>query len=335
MQTDQRLVFLLKRTDSAASAATQSARRRVRQEELRQKTQQRVRFHDAWCQTYIEVQEIGVQVDPRDLEQPLRVTASFAEEAEQPVEAVSVRSDVADDEDGVLNYSSAGGDENDDEGLFSASISSSKLSFDYAQSDAGFQVNLALENAGGHSDPIPSSPMTAQSTIARQRFDDSGGSAGEIAAARKVAPVAAAASSLIKKKMPPSRSATVAAHGARPKRRRHRAVVLAEKVDVAVQTDPQTLSPSSPSQLLADGQDQMYQAVPSPLRKYEVIGEDPNLFTEIDSWVLEASKKRYKSLRKIVKVLLSRLREVPKYRGQRQELIKIRAFFRWATENIT
>ena len=44
---------------------------------------------------------------------------------------------------------------------------------------------------------------------------------------------------------------------------------------------------------------------------------------------------RYKSLKKIVKTLLLKLKEEPKYNTHKADLIKVRAFFRWVSENIT
>lgn len=64
----------------------------------------------------------------------------------------------------------------------------------------------------------------------------------------------------------------------RPKRSRVR------KVDVAIQTENDIVTDESPS----------FKAVPSPLRKYEVIGDDPDLFNDIDSFVVnELGHKRY------------------------------------------
>ncbi len=74
-------------------------------------------------------------------------------------------------------------------------------------------------------------------------------------------------------------------------------------------------------------------AEPTTTRKFQLIGDDPDLFELVDSWVLEVSQKRYKSLKKIVGILVRLIEEEPFYRG-REDLAKIRAFFRWVTENI-
>ena len=71
----------------------------------------------------------------------------------------------------------------------------------------------------------------------------------------------------------------------------------------------------------------------SPLRKYELIGKDPTLFDLVDEWVLTVSRKRYKSLKHIVRLLSDQIENEPLY-ASIQELIKARAFFRWCTENI-
>ncbi len=56
-----------------------------------------------------------------------------------------------------------------------------------------------------------------------------------------------------------------------------------EKVDVAIQTEREVLTEEERSG---------FRAVPSALRKYEVIGDDPDVFRDIDQWVIEVSKKR-------------------------------------------
>lgn len=71
----------------------------------------------------------------------------------------------------------------------------------------------------------------------------------------------------------------------------------------------------------------------SPLRKYELIGKDPTLFHLVDQWVLTVSKKRYKSLKHIVRLLVDQIEEEESY-SPVSDLIKVRAFFRWCTENI-
>ena len=73
VQTDQRLVFLLRR------ARTQSAEENDDDDDddvmapddcskSESGSKKRIRYHDAWSQTFVEVQEIGVQVNPDELE---------------------------------------------------------------------------------------------------------------------------------------------------------------------------------------------------------------------------------------------------------------------------
>ena len=94
------------------------------------------------------------------------------------------------------------------------------------------------------------------------------------------------------------------------------------KSDVGVQTDEE-LSEE------AGG----YRAEPTLMRKYELIGSDPDVFKSIDQWVLEISSKRYKHLKKILALLAQHIEEEPAYNGI-EDLIRIRAFFKWTTENI-
>ena len=70
------------------------------------------------------------------------------------------------------------------------------------------------------------------------------------------------------------------------------------------------------------------------LKKYELLGEKaPVLFAQVESWVLEVSKKRYKSLKHIVRLLVEKTEESGLDR-RTEDLVKVRAFFRWCTENI-
>ena len=94
------------------------------------------------------------------------------------------------------------------------------------------------------------------------------------------------------------------------------------KSDVGVQTDEE-LSEE------AGG----YRAEPSQMRKYELIGSDPDVFKSIDQWVLDISSKRYKHLKKILALLAQHIEDEPAYNGI-EDLIRIRAFYRWTTENI-
>lgn len=76
-----------------------------------------------------------------------------------------------------------------------------------------------------------------------------------------------------------------------------------------------------------------FSAEPTTMRKYQIVGNDPDLFQLVDSWVREVSQKRYKSLKKIVKILETQIENEEHYRGK-IDLIKVRAFYKWVTENI-
>ena len=68
-------------------------------------------------------------------------------------------------------------------------------------------------------------------------------------------------------------------------------------------------------------------------RKYQIIGKNPDIFNLVDQWVLDVSVKRYKSLKRIVKILVDQIEDEESYEGK-EDLIKIRAFYRWVTANI-
>jgi hypothetical protein len=110
------------------------------------------------------------------------------------------------------------------------------------------------------------------------------------------------------------------------------------KHDVAVQTENDIITDESPS----------FRAVPTSLCKWELVGDSPEFFEEVDSWVAEVTQHYWtrpvKKLGKVVRALLSRLQPameegeeaaevLPKYRGK-EDLIKVRAFFRWIAENL-
>ena len=63
------------------------------------------------------------------------------------------------------------------------------------------------------------------------------------------------------------------------------------------------------------------------------MGKNPDVFNLVDQWVLDVSVKRYKSLKKIVKILVDQIEDEESYEGK-EDLIKIRAFYRWVTANI-
>ena len=91
------------------------------------------------------------------------------------------------------------------------------------------------------------------------------------------------------------------------------------KSDVGVQTD-QALSEE------AGG----YTAEPTNMKKDQLIGKD-NSFNMVDQWVKEISEKRYKSLKKIVTILNKQIED--EFIGK-EDLLKIRAFYKWTTYNI-
>ncbi len=62
------------------------------------------------------------------------------------------------------------------------------------------------------------------------------------------------------------------------------------KIDVAVQTDKEP--PKSNVTNPLEDTILSFKAKPPPLRKYEIIGDDPDLFLAMDEWVEEVSKKR-------------------------------------------
>ena len=53
----------------------------------------------------------------------------------------------------------------------------------------------------------------------------------------------------------------------------------------------------------------------------------------MDNWVKEISLKRYKSLKRIVSILVNCIMNEPSYEGK-EDLMKVRAFYKWVTENI-
>ena len=68
-------------------------------------------------------------------------------------------------------------------------------------------------------------------------------------------------------------------------------------------------------------------------RKYQIIGKNQDIFNLVDQWVLDVSEKRYKSLKRIVKILVDQIEDEESYEGV-EDLIKVRAFYRWLTANI-
>ncbi|TRY73898.1 hypothetical protein TCAL_01529 [Tigriopus californicus] len=305
VQTDQRLAFLLKRSAK---------------NEQRRNSSRRIRLHDAWCQTHIEVQEIGVQVTPSEFDSGDEDTSSsgfsedsvgkvrvkkrdltFAQvhaEAEARRQAGAVRPKTFK----PTRLSSAAQDMLTDARAIEQLLSVT-ASF-RSQSDAGFQVNLSSDagiavakhtsRRGDISSPV------GESLLKSLHFQESleGINYGE--------------------KKNSSGLATAKGRNARTKSNKDLV-----KVDVAIQTENDIITDVSST----------FEAVPSPMRKYELIGDDPNVFADIDAWVVELSKKWYKSLKTVVKRLNSRIIGQSKYKGI-EELIKTRAYFRWVAENI-
>ena len=72
VQTDQRLVFLLRRARTQSEDNGDDDNDDVMAPDESSKSEngnkKRIRYHDAWSQTFVEVQEIGVQVNPDELE---------------------------------------------------------------------------------------------------------------------------------------------------------------------------------------------------------------------------------------------------------------------------
>ena len=100
------------------------------------------------------------------------------------------------------------------------------------------------------------------------------------------------------------------------------------KVDVGVQTDADPMT-----QELLESRRRKRQQFGHVLKKYELIGDTPTLFHAVDDWVLEISKKRYKSLKHIVRLLADRI-VASGFDKRTEDLLKVRAFFRWCTYNI-
>lgn len=303
VQTDQRLAFLLKRS--------------AKNEQNRNSSSRRIRLHDAWCQTHIEVQEIGVQVTPSEFDSGDEDTSSSGI-SEDSVGKVRVRK-----RDLTFAQIHAESDARRQAAVRpktfkpSRQTSAQEMHPDASalqhlppvsascrsQSDAGFQVNLSSDagiavakhtsRRGDISSPV------GESLLKSLHFQDSqeGAHFGD------------------------KNSASAASTKARSSRGKASKDVV--KVDVAIQTENDIITDVSST----------FKAIPSPMRKYELIGDDPNVFADIDAWVVELSKKWYKSLKTVVKRLNSRIIGQPKYHGI-EELIKTRAYFRWVAENI-
>ena len=102
------------------------------------------------------------------------------------------------------------------------------------------------------------------------------------------------------------------------------AILSVYKVDVGVQTDDDVMT----DELVKRGSSKH-----SVLKKYELIGDSPSVFFQTDQWVMDVSKKRYKSLKHIVRLLVDKIEDAS-YTRRVEDLLKVRAFFKWCTENI-
>ena len=310
-QTDQRLVFLQKKQVKATRSKSKSS---SPLHDNKRAARKKVRFHDASVQTYVEVQEIGVQVTPRELPD------AWGPQPIGPLSLASVRDD----------------DYSDDEGI---ELSSSPLH--YAQSDAGFQINMAsdegrvavtVRNNHQHRGGDVSSPV-GHGLQKSLQFSDS------MSTLANSAPPSASASAASSAKVIRVQKAT------RKKAKSRAARLRAVKVDVAIQTDNNETNvaenagdAAKTAATAAAVERQDPRTAHHAPRKYELIGDDPFLFATVDKHVLELSSQRhYKSLKKIVKELILRLESEDVYaKGDRdrRELIRVRAFFRWVAENV-
>ena len=52
------------------------------------------------------------------------------------------------------------------------------------------------------------------------------------------------------------------------------------------------------------------------------MGKNPDVFNLVDQWVLDVSVKRYKSLKKIVKILVDQIEDEESYEGK-EDLIRM------------
>ena len=346
-QTDQRLAFLLKRSAAKKAAAASKAGG----------TPSRIRHHDAWCQTYIEVTEIGVQCSPSEFDseessesqdspqtsreltlaeiesrrrQQLEENHSVCETPLRQVKRVlvlpeggglvdsEVFSHLVENDVAYSDYDSGSGRSSEKATAIGTRGSAATRGVTSAnsfrtQSDAGFQVNLAQDagivvarraNRSDISSPVRGSLLRSLNYL------DSQNEKGVRISGKEFKMREAKTNGGKKKGHTTARPQTVKE---------------VAKVDIAVQTENDIITDVSST----------YKAVPSVLRKYELIGDDPDVFTDIDEFVhqMTLSGKTYKSLKSVVKRLLSRIEGVEAYEG-REDLFKVRAFFRWVTENI-
>ena len=315
VQTDQRLVFLLRRSAPARPRAAHA----------------RYRLHDAWCQTYTEVQEIGVQVTPSefdseddagrnhgspmfhkrsrssrfDQERPRAPSKNIIQAEVQvhprpkteryqriniggffPDQSLATQSMLSDSFDA----------RHVDEDEISRAVSNSNFSI-LSQSDAGFQVNMAMDAAIPVADVANTRDVSSPVGLPLQRSVEVDLKREE--ELRRVNSTKSKKSLKVEK-------------------------VAVDKVDVAIQTENDIITDES----------RAFKAVPPKTRKFEVISEeDTDVFEELDAMVVQESEKRYKSLKKIVKRLISNIPWSEQTKGK-EELYIVRAFFRWVTENI-
>lgn len=330
VQTDQRLVFLLHR-----STAERIRRQTNGHSHNGQKgvavgssldTGQPPSVAHASCQTYVEVQTVAIQVDPSEFVISGFSGASTARTLRRSRTAARAAAVFSDD---TSDFSDA------DIATVHISASSSKFHRDRAKS----QKRLVRGRGGAfltsdHSDPdeivaVGDDDEEDELSLAPTQSD-----AGfqvnmevAVAAAAGVGVSKDAISSpvgyLQQKSLHLDDSLSDNLPQVQNSRRTKRLTPL-NKADVGVQTENDILTDEAPD----------FRALPPTAKKYELIGEDATLFHTVDDWVIKMSEKRYKSLKKVVRILVDLIEDEPYYRG-REDLIKVRAFFRWTTENIS
>lgn len=371
VQTDQRLVFLLRRarTQSEDNDDDDDVMAPDESSKSENGNKKRIRYHDAWSQTFVEVQEIGVQVNPDELEgdgegdgidshaRPVTVKArgrnssgamlGLRRAADIPVVPVPSRPIVG----GFFGESSHGHVETDSHHHIDVVVTEnprtglsttlahahadgrkvaaefSVVSFDLASkvqghlddsfttnqsADAGFQVNLASDAAIAVADKSARGDILSAVPIGTMQLHTLGyeGVSGVVRDAGNKA----------------AREKTKNGGGKGKKE----AVPTVIKMDVAVQTENDIITDENP----------LFRAVPTTLCKWDLLGDNPGLLHEVDLWVADVTEHfRTRSVNKLSQVVKSLLVNLDdgevseKYRG-REDLIKVRAFFRWIAENI-
>ena len=194
------------------------------------------------------------------------------------------------------------------------------------QSDAGFQVNLASD--AGIAVAERSARGDTSSPVGTRNLYQTLPSAKE-ALSRKTLPAV-----VQNEKRAAAAAAAAAAKAAAAKASKPESNPVV-KFDVAVQTENDIITDESPN----------YRALPpATLCKWELVGDDLALFDEVDAWVAEVTEhyrnRTIKKLGKVVRALTAKIDRTDenehlsdKFRGK-EDLMKVRAFFRWIAENI-